>query len=72
MRAVRLQKPAPPLRLPTLWRFNAGCPITENRIPLLTVDVWEHAYYIDYKNERDTYFDNHWKVINWEFVEAND
>ncbi len=50
---------------------NAECPLTENQIPLLTVDVWEHAYYLDYKNERNTYIDNFMKVINWEFVEMN-
>ncbi len=39
--------------------------------PLLTVDVWEHAYYIDYRNERGDYLDTFWKLINWKFVSSN-
>ncbi len=50
---------------------NAGNPMTENKKPLLTCDVWEHAYYVDYRNERNTYLENFWKIVNWKFVEKN-
>ncbi|MCW8878063.1 MAG: superoxide dismutase [Fe] [Kangiellaceae bacterium] len=50
---------------------NAGCPLTENYTPLLTIDVWEHAYYIDYRNARPKYLDSIWNIINWDFVSAN-
>ncbi|MBP9779418.1 superoxide dismutase [Candidatus Gracilibacteria bacterium] len=48
---------------------NAGTPITGSDIPLLTCDVWEHAYYIDYRNARAKYLENFWQVVNWEKVE---
>jgi Fe-Mn family superoxide dismutase len=52
--------------------FNAGCPLTEEgQTPLLTCDVWEHAYYIDYRNARPDYLKNYWELINWDFVEGN-
>jgi len=47
---------------------NAGLPMKDNKIALLTCDVWEHAYYIDYKNLRPSYVDNFWKIVNWDFV----
>lgn len=47
---------------------NAGTPMTQNKKALLTCDVWEHAYYIDYRNMRPTYVDNFWKLVNWDFV----
>lgn len=50
---------------------NAGCPLTEDFQPLLTIDVWEHAYYIDYRNARPQYLDSIWGIINWDFVSAN-
>ena len=50
---------------------NAGNPLRENLIPLLTIDVWEHAYYIDYRNARTKYLDEIWNIVNWHFVAAN-
>lgn len=50
---------------------NAGNPMTDGLTPLLTIDVWEHAYYIDYRNARPQYLDEIWKIINWDFVSAN-
>ncbi len=50
---------------------NAGNPMTDGLTPLLTIDVWEHAYYIDYRNARPQYLDEIWKIINWDFVAAN-
>jgi Fe-Mn family superoxide dismutase len=50
---------------------NAGNPLTEGKIPLLTCDVWEHAYYIDYRNARPKYIETFWKLVNWDFVAKN-
>ena len=50
---------------------NAGCPITDGLKPVLTCDVWEHAYYIDARNARPVYLENFWKLVNWEFVAKN-
>ncbi len=50
---------------------NADTPIAHGQTPLLTVDVWEHAYYIDYRNARAKYLENIWNIINWDFVARN-
>ena len=50
---------------------NAGCPLTDDVTPLLTVDLWEHAYYIDYRNARPKYMDAFWSLVNWDFVAGN-
>ena len=47
---------------------NAGCPLTNGQTPLLTCDVWEHAYYVDYRNARAKYVETFWNLVNWEFV----
>ena len=50
---------------------NAGCPLTAGQTPLLTCDVWEHAYYIDYRNARPKYVESFWNLVNWDFVARN-
>ncbi len=50
---------------------DAGNPMTDGHQPLLTVDVWEHAYYIDFRNARPKYLADIWNIINWDFVAAN-
>jgi len=50
---------------------NAQTPLTSGLTPLLTCDVWEHAYYIDYRNERPRYLENFFKIVDWDFVATN-
>lgn len=47
---------------------NAGCPLRDGHKPLLTCDVWEHAYYIDKQNLRPKYVEDFWKVVDWKVI----
>lgn len=48
---------------------NAGNPVTEDMRPLLCIDVWEHAYYLDYQNRRADYVEAFWKIVDWQHIE---
>ncbi|WP_295801850.1 Fe-Mn family superoxide dismutase [uncultured Microbulbifer sp.] len=51
---------------------NAETPLTDSSVtPLMTCDVWEHAYYIDYRNARPKYMEAFWALVNWDFVNQN-
>ena len=50
---------------------NAGTPMTADQTALITVDLWEHAYYIDYRNVRPNYLKGFWALANWDFAAAN-
>lgn len=58
-------------KLEILSTTNADNPLTNKKTPLLTCDVWEHAYYIDYRNARAKYVEAFWKIVNWDFIAAN-
>ena len=47
---------------------NAWCPLTAWATPLLTIDIWEHAYYLQYQNRRAEYIEKRWTIVNWDFV----
>jgi len=57
--------------LKVISTHDADTPIAHGLTPILTVDVWEHAYYIDYRNGRGSYLKAFWNLVNWDFVAAN-
>ena len=57
-------------KLAIVQTSNAANPMTSGDKPLLTCDVWEHAYYIDYRNARAKYVENFWNVVNWDYAAA--
>ena len=50
---------------------NAATPLTTSDVPLLTCDVWEHAYYFDFRNARPKYLESFWSLVNWSFAAKN-
>lgn len=57
--------------LSVVTTLNADTPIRQNFEPLIVCDVWEHAYYIDYRNERPEYLAAFWELLNWDFADIN-
>lgn len=55
-------------KLKIIQESNAGNPIRNGLIPLLTCDVWEHAYYLDYQNRRPDYINSFWELVDWKIV----
>ena len=55
-------------KLEIIQLSNAGTPLTSNKKPILTLDVWEHAYYIDYRNARPKFIEKFWDIVNWDWA----
>jgi len=70
---VRMGMACEEFRWYTLNRIfqQRGNPLKDDKKALLTCDVWEHAYYIDYRNARAKYVESFWNLVNWKFVEQN-
>ena len=58
-------------KLKIVQTHDAANPMTEGFTPVMCCDVWEHAYYIDFRNDRPSYVKAFWGVVNWEFAESN-
>jgi len=58
-------------KLKLVGTSNADCPLNDGLVPILTCDVWEHAYYIDARHDRAKYIEAWWKLVNWEFANKN-
>jgi superoxide dismutase, Fe-Mn family len=58
-------------KLAVIDTHDAGCPLTMGKKPVLTCDVWEHAYYVDHRNERAKYVEAWWNLVSWDFANAN-
>ena len=71
-----VKSPSPPtgvegqVKLDIVGTVNQDTPLSDGKIPLLAIDVWEHAYYLEYQNRRVEYIKAWWNVVNWKEVEA--